>query len=80
VRTTPGTKLIHEDGHEVKVGDEVTTFRGEKAVVTGWVAPLHAASTGRVHIKFVHDVTSAWSGHEGEFFPSVIDTHIVYAD
>jgi len=32
----------------VNVGDIVTTFRGEKMVVTGMIEPRHAGSTGRV--------------------------------
>lgn len=71
-----GWKLINEDGQEVKIGDAVTTFRGEAAVVVDWIPPQHDASTGRVAIKFNED-QGPWSGHTHAFFPSVVDCKIV---
>ena len=56
-------KLINEQGIEVKVGDTVTSFRGEKNVVTGWRKPHHAGSTGCVFVKI--------GTCDSEYFPSV---------
>lgn len=47
----PEAKLVHENGEEVKKGDEVISFRGEKAVVTGWQVPAHEGKSGRVYVK-----------------------------
>jgi hypothetical protein len=49
----------------VCVGDEVTDFRGEKAVVRDATAPKSPASTGRVYVT-VPGVTS-----QQGYFPSV---------
>lgn len=43
----------------VLMGDKVTCFRGEQAVVTGWAEPRHSGSTGRVYTS------------DGEYYPSV---------
>ena len=64
-------KLVRDaDGSEIQVGDSVTTFRGETVSVTDWSAPTHPGSSGRVCVKFA-------DGHTMEFFPSVINAHIV---
>jgi hypothetical protein len=60
-------KLYHEDGREVRVGDEVTDFRGEKSVVTGWELPRHSGSTGRVYV-----ITDANNSPAG-YYPSVFN-------
>jgi len=49
-------------------GQEVTTFRGEKAILTGWREPQHAASSGRVYITIYEEDGT----YNGEFFPGVI--------
>ncbi|WP_287094881.1 hypothetical protein [Mesorhizobium sp.] len=49
--------LFHPDGRPVKVGDEVTSFRGEKYIVTGW------EKTGRNRVYTTG----------GEYFVSVFD-------
>jgi len=56
---------------EIKVGDEVTTFRGEKAVLRGSEEPKHPASSGRVYVRF--------DGHDYDmsYFPSVIGAEFV---
>ena len=41
-------KLLHEDGREVQVGDEVTTFRGEVGVVKSIQPPHKPSSCGFV--------------------------------
>lgn len=64
-------KLIYDKtGEPVKIGDDVTTSRGEPAKVTGWAEPRHQGSTGRVRLKgeFAHF-------GEYEYYPSVIDAH-----
>lgn len=61
-------KLVHMNtGAEVEVGELVTDFRGDEAIVTGFEAPRHAASTGRVYVR---PVDADWT--QG-YFPSVFD-------
>ena len=64
--------LIHDDSRlPVRVGDKVNTFRGEPAVVNGWIPPpRHFGSTGRV-------VLSIAGNAPFEYYPSVIDCHWV---
>ena len=60
-------KLVYTDtGAPVKLGDQVQTFRGERAIVLGIAEPHKPASTGRVFIQFEDSKASR------EFFPSVI--------
>lgn len=61
-------RLVDKNGKEIKVGDEVVDFRGDKAVVTGWIKPKHPGSTGRVSVK--ED-----GGFTMDYFPSVYDLH-----
>lgn len=65
------SKLIHDDGHEIQVGDEVIDFRGNKLIVCSWKEGQTPESTGRVYVK---EANSDW---EQGYFPSVIDAHIV---
>ncbi|MER8591821.1 hypothetical protein NKH33_09485 [Mesorhizobium sp. M1182] len=55
--------LFHKDGRPVAVGDEVTSFRDEKYIVTGW----EKTGRNRVYVKAVGDK------YEAEFFVSVFD-------
>lgn len=65
-------KLINkETGKEVKVGDTVTTFRGEKAVLEGFREPHKSSSSGKVIVKFEG---AEWGN---EYYPSVIGCEIV---
>lgn len=60
-------KLVYTDtGAPVRVGDQVQTFRGERATLLMITEPHKPASTGRVYIQF------ADGGASREFFPSVI--------
>lgn len=63
-----GPCLVDKNGKEIKVGDEVVDFRGDRAVVTGWLKPTHPGSTGRVSVK--ED-----GGFTMDYFPSVYDLH-----
>lgn len=60
----PNRHLFHPDGRPVKIGDEVTSFRDEKYIVTGW------EKNGRNRV-FVHAV----GDHPGvtEYFVQVFD-------
>lgn len=61
-------KLVHKDtGVEVEVGETVTDFRGDKAIVTGMEKPRHSASTGRVYVR---PLDAEWT--QG-YYPSVFD-------
>ena len=53
-------------GKELRPGDNVETFRGEKAKFQFGIEPHKISSTGRVSIKFNDD------GHTAQYFPSVI--------
>jgi hypothetical protein len=59
------------DNTEVKVGDTVTTFRGEIATLTDMQPPKHSGSTGRVYVKFPQ------YDNPQSYYPSVIDCHFV---
>ena len=59
-------KLYAQDGTPLRIGAQVSTFRGEKAEVRGMYQPHHPGSTGRVFLRFE-------DGSEGEYFPSVIN-------
>jgi hypothetical protein len=59
-------KLIHDDGHEIKEGDVVTTFRGESVTVTGW------AKNGRNRV-YLRDS----GGNDHEYFSATISASLV---
>jgi len=68
------SKLVDvKTGNEIHVGDVVQTFRGEKARVTAWTEPCHAASTGRVSVVVLKEKRFG----EQHFFPSVVGAEIV---
>lgn len=58
-------KLILKDGTELKVGDAVVTFRGDRGTLDGWREPEWSGSTGRVYVKI--------KGINHEWFPAVIN-------
>jgi hypothetical protein len=62
-------KLIHDDGHEIKEGDTVTTFRGDSVTVTGW------EQTGRNRI-YLRDS----GGRDHESFAGVIHASLIDED
>lgn len=70
--TTPGTFLVNKTtGARVNKGDEVTSFRGDLAIIVGWQL-RGGSSTGRVLVN-IH-------GWETEYFPGVYDLAIVLQD
>jgi hypothetical protein len=61
------TKLINaKTDEEIKVGDVVTDFRGDKHKLVAWTRPKHPGSTGRVTLSDNRVV-----------YPSVIGAKIV---
>ncbi|RWI47560.1 MAG: hypothetical protein EOR34_10435 [Mesorhizobium sp.] len=56
--------LFHPDGRPVRVGDKVTSFRGEPYIVTGW------AKNGRNRV-YVHPEGDPKG--ETEYFANVFD-------
>ncbi len=62
-------KLLHKNGEEVKVGDLVTDFRGDEAIIVHWEAPEHEGSTGRVYVRYAREVFDTL------YYPSVFDLH-----
>jgi hypothetical protein len=67
------TKLVNSiTKEEIKVGQEVLDFRGEKCIVRGWY-PKEPPSTGRVELYYPEfNIANA-------YYPSVIDAEIVDA-
>ena len=62
-------KMFHKaTGKVVVVGDAVTDFRGDAAIVTGWQAPHREGSSGRIHVRYKDDATG-----EAEYYPSVFN-------
>ena len=60
-------KLYYDlTGNEVKVGDKIKTFRGDRVTIHDIEQPKHSASTGRVHVKNAAGIVSA-------YYPGVID-------
>ncbi len=67
-RRASGPVLIDSaTGKRLKVGDTVTTFRGEKLVLTDMTPPHKRGSTGRVYVK------KAGAARGREYFPGVIN-------
>jgi hypothetical protein len=67
-------KLVHkETRQEVKVGDELIDFRGEKSTCVGWQEPQHPGSTGRVYVSR-EQIKSI------QFYPSVFNLEWVSND
>lgn len=56
--------LLHKDGTPVKVGDTVTSFRGETAIVTDW---KHDGQN-KMFVKWNPD-----DKYNSEYYPSVFD-------
>jgi hypothetical protein len=64
-------RLISErSGIEIKIGDRVTTFRGESGTLSSVRLPHKPGSSGHVGVKFD-------AGGEQEFFPAVIGARFV---
>jgi hypothetical protein len=59
-------KKLYINGNPAVKGQKVTTFRGEKLILTGWREPHKPSSTGRVFVK------GEKNEFEGEYFPSVV--------
>jgi hypothetical protein len=57
--------LVHESGRPAQKGEEVTSFRGEKMIITGGRPPHHSGSTGRIWVKE--------NNSDREYYPSVCD-------
>lgn len=59
-------KLIYENtGKEVKKGDVLTDFRGDKAIADYWREPVHGS--GKITVKNNPDDTAS----SGEYYVSV---------
>ena len=63
-------KLINSTtNREVKIGDTVTSFRGEKYEVHSWSIPHNEGSTGRMYVR---------EGKlKGSYYPSVFNCKFV---
>jgi hypothetical protein len=63
-------KLFSDNGHEIRIGDTVETFRGEEVTVIGFRPPHKPGSTGLVCVRF-----NGGDRRDAEFYPSVIGAH-----
>ena len=59
-------KRLLIDGKTVVIGQIVTDFRGDKAIVTGWEEPDYPSSSGRIYVKWDED--QIWNS---SYYPSV---------
>ncbi len=65
--------LINMETEEpLRVGDIVTTFRGERMSLTGWREPHKPGSTGKIYVKGFDD-----NDYEAMFYPGVIGAKFV---
>ena len=65
------SKLIHDSGKILQIGDTVKDFRNEDMTIKGWTSGRDWSDnggTGRVHTD------------RGTFFPGVINARIVESD
>jgi hypothetical protein len=68
-------KLVRQsDGSEIKIGDEVSDFRGRVCILKGMEPPKHSASTGRVTLQ------DRGAPHMSYVYPSVIESLFVEED
>lgn len=66
-------KLVSKKtGIEIKTGDIVTDFRGDRWICRGFTPPRHPGSTGRIHVLSDHN-----DNINTEFYPSVFEAEIV---
>jgi hypothetical protein len=64
-------KLINSiTKEEIKIGDIVISFRGEKCEVCSWSEPRNSDSTGRIYVK-------GEQYNRGSFYPSVFNCKFV---
>ena len=74
-------KLINSNTQqEVKIGDTVISFRGEKFEVMNWSEPRHAGSSGRMYVKVLPNpdfspIKGDYSARE--LFPSVFNCEFI---
>lgn len=69
------SKLVNKStGDEILCGDIVVDFRGERHILSGFSAPLHPGSSGRVYVS-----PEGADGKSGvrEYFPGVFDLEIL---
>lgn len=58
------------NGKPAVKGQEVTTFRGETGILTGWSEPHKPSSSGKVYVKTSGDWDNMW-------YPEVINGKFV---
>jgi hypothetical protein len=69
-------KLIDTDtGRALRIGDTVTTFRGERMTLDDMTPPQHPGSTGRVYLSEPDNPQRAQG-----YFPGVINAKFIRKD
>ncbi|MDP3869942.1 hypothetical protein [Phenylobacterium sp.] len=58
-------------GLEIKPGDIVTDFRGDRAVMVGGEPPRNPASTGRIRVRDLDDTLPRAALGEASYYPGV---------
>ena len=71
--TSEGNMILFINGEEAKLNMEVTTFRGEKYILTGWRAPgeICGGQNGKVYCKSQEDFEKN-TPYSNEWYPGVI--------
>lgn len=70
-------KVVDESGKEIKTGDEIADFRGEKWIFDCISKAPGGGSTGKISVKHPNGGRDDWGR---EFYPSVFDFEIVKRD
>lgn len=60
-------KLIDKTGREVKVGDQLTSFRDEQARVLALIPPPDSSKSGKIKVQWIPEKP----GHEGVYYVGV---------
>lgn len=76
-----GRMVLFINGEEARLNMEVTTFRGETYILTGWRAPgeICGGQNGKVYCKSKEDFekNTVWCN---EWYPSVIGGEFKYVE
>ena len=79
--TSEGNMILFINGEEAKLNMEVTTFRGEKYILTGWRAPgeICGGQNGKVYCKSQEDFEKN-TPYSNEWYPGVIGGEFKYVE
>jgi hypothetical protein len=58
-----------DNGVEARIGDIITSFRGEQAILLRLVRPRKDHRTGKVYVRFI-------GSHTGEYYDTVFNLRV----